>query len=245
MSYEEHVNRAQEHLGVNFQNKSILRKALTHSSFAYEAGADEADMYERLEFLGDAVLNLIITDFIFHRFPKLNEGDLAKLRANLVNAQVLAELAQEIGLGEFIFLGKGAELTGGRQRTSILGDCFEAVLGAIYLDQGIETTKKFILTRFKDLILEVVTSEQLSDDKTALQEYTVSRFGVMPRYEIFKEEGPVHKRIFYARVLIDGKLWGKGKEYSKKKAELAAAKKALAALAEEDPKARSTKGKEV
>lgn len=228
MSYDdEHIARAEEYLGITFDNKDLLKKALTHSSFAYEAGIGERNIYERLEFLGDAVLNFVITDFIFHRFPKLNEGDLAKIRANLVNSQALAALAQQISLGECIFLGKGAELAGGRERTSILGDCFEAVLGAIYLDKGSQSAKEFILKKFRDLILQVASAERFSDDKTALQEYVVARFGVMPDYKIVKEEGPVHKRIFYAEVLISRKIWGKGKGYSKKKAELAAAKEAL------------------
>lgn len=230
MSREEHINKAEKYLGISFENKDLLRRALTHSSFAYEAGTGEKDIYERLEFLGDAVLNFVITDFIFHRFPKLNEGDLAKLRANLVNSQVLANLAQEIGLGECIFLGKGAELTGGRERTSILGDCFEAVLGAIYLDQGIEIAKEFVLKKSQDLILRTIATERLSDNKTALQEYVVGKLGVMPDYKIVKEEGPVHKRIFYAEVSISGKVWGRGKGFSKKKAELAAAKDGLEAL---------------
>lgn len=233
MSHQEYISKAEEYLGITFEDQSILRRALTHSSFAYEAGSGERDMYERMEFLGDAVLNLVITDFIFHRFPKLDEGDLAKMRANLVNSEVLARLAQEIGLGECILLGKGAELTGGRERSSILGDCLEAVLGAIYLDQGIDVVREYILRNFKNLVMEVVASNQLSDDKTALQEYTVSRFGVMPKYEIIKEEGPVHNRIFYAQVSVSEKIWGEGKEHSKKKAELAAAKEALAALAKD------------
>jgi ribonuclease-3 len=233
MSHEECISKAEEHLGIVFDNKAILRKALTHSSFAYEAGT-ESEMYERLEFLGDAVLNFVITDFIFHRFPNLNEGDLAKIRANLVNSQVLADLAAQICLGECILLGRGAELSGGRERTSILGDCFEAVLGAIYLDKGVGVAREFVLRRFKDIILKVVASGRLSDDKTALQEYTVSKFGVMPKYEIIKEEGPVHKRTFYAEVSISDKAWGVGNARSKKKAELAAAKKAMEALAGEE-----------
>jgi len=189
-----------------------------------------------LEFLGDAVLSFVITDFIFHRFPKLDEGDLAKVRANLVNAQVLADLAQKIGLGECLFLGKGAELTGGREKTSILGDCFEAVLGAIYLDKGIAITKEFILKRYRDLVLEIVTADRLSDDKTALQEYSVSKYGIMPEYRIVREDGPIHKRTFYAEVSILGEIHGRGKGGSKKKAELNAAQKALGSLAKLDKK---------
>lgn len=236
VSHDKQITQAEKYLGINFKNKHLLKRALTHGSFAYEAGTDEKDIYERLEFLGDAVLNFVITDFIFHRFLKFSEGDLARLRANLVNSQVLANLAQDIGLGECIFLGKGAELSGGRERASILCDCFEAVLGAIYLDQGIEVAKEFILRRFRDLILKSVAAERLSDDKTALQEFAISKFGVMPDYKIIKEEGPVHKRIFYSEVSISGKVWGRGKGYSKKKAELVAAKEALKALTQSEEK---------
>jgi len=230
MSCDKQIALAEKYLGINFNDKDLLKKALTHGSFAYEAGEGQKDIYERLEFLGDAVLNFVITDFIFLRFPKFHEGDLARLRANLVNAQVLADLAQEIRLGECILLGKGAELSGGRERTSILSDSYEAILGAIYLDQGIERVKTFILQKFRDLILKSVSAERLSDDKTALQEYVVSKFSVMPDYEIVLEEGPVHERVFSAEVSVSGKVWGCGMGGSKKKAELAAAKEALEAL---------------
>ncbi len=241
MSCEKEIALAEEYLGITFNDKDLLKKALTHGSFAYEAGEGQKDIYERLEFLGDAVLNFVITDFIFLRFPKFREGDLARLRANLVNAQVLADLAQEIRLGECVFLGRGAELSGGRERTSILSDSYEAVLGAIYLDQGIERVKTFILQKFRDLILKSVSAERLSDDKTALQEYAVSKFGVMPDYEIVLEEGPVHDRVFSAEVSISRKVWGRGSGGSKKKAELAAAKEALEALAASEGKTGKSK----
>ncbi|MEW6189481.1 MAG: ribonuclease III [Actinomycetota bacterium] len=227
------IAKAEKCLGIIFSNKNFLKRALTHSSFAFEMGVDAREVYERLEFLGDAILNFVITDFIFHRFPKFNEGELAKFRAKLVNSEALAKVAQGIGLGEFIFMGKGAELTGGRERTSILADCFEAILGAIYLDQGLSAVREFILKKFKDKIFEQA-SKEFSDFKTNLQEYTMEKLGVVPEYQITREEGPVHERIFHAEVLVQGKVMGKGTGRSKKKAEQRAAQEALEALRREN-----------
>ncbi|MDI6822106.1 MAG: ribonuclease III [Actinomycetota bacterium] len=221
--------KAEKHLGITFSNKNLLKRALTHSSFAFEMGMDAREVYERIEFLGDAILNFVITDFIFYRFPGFNEGELAKFRANLVNSEVLAKVAQGIGLGEFIFMGKGAELTGGRERTSILADCFEAVLGAIYLDQSLSAVREFILKNFKDIIFEQ-TLKEFSDFKTTLQEYTMEKLGAVPEYQITREEGPVHERIFHVEVLVQGKILGKGMGRSKKKAEQRAAQEALETL---------------
>ncbi len=175
-------------------------------------------------------MNLVITDFIFRRFPQFSEGNLAKLRANLVNTEILADLAQQISLGDCVFLGRGAEITGGRTRESILADCFEAVLGALYLDKGIEAVRSFALKKFKNIIMKKAGVKELSDFKTSLQEYTSQKFGVMPEYRISKEEGPVHEKIFFAEVSVEGKVAGKGKGRSKKKAEQEAAKKALKEL---------------
>lgn len=233
MSPDTKIKRAEDFLGVTFRDKDLLKTALTHRSFAYEASDQVLQINEKLEFLGDAVLGFIITDFIFRRYPRFSEGDLAKLRANLVNAEVLAAMAQGIGLGECVLLGRGAELTGGRERISILSDCLEAVLGAIYLDQGIEAAREFILNRFKDLIMETARASELADFKTNLQEITVQKLGVMPEYKIVREEGPVHERVFFAEVLVAGRVIGKGQGKSKRKAEQEAAKQALVALRED------------
>lgn len=233
MNPDTKIKRAEDSLGVTFKDKDLLKMALTHRSFAYEASDRVLQINEKLEFLGDAVLGFVITDFIFRRYPRFSEGDLAKLRANLVNAEVLAAIAQEIALGECVLLGRGAELTGGRERISILSDCLEAIFGAIYLDQGLGKAQEFILKRFKDLIMETAQASELADFKTNLQEVTVQKLGVMPEYKIVREEGPIHERVFFVEVLVAGKVMGQGQGKSKKKAEREAAKKALAVLRED------------
>lgn len=230
IALDKRVAKAEKSLGFEFRDKKLLAVALTHRSFAFEASLKSSQINEKLEFLGDTVLNLIITDFIFRRFPKFAEGDLARLRANLVNTDVLASLAQKLNLGQHVFLGRGAELTGGRERKSILADCLEAVIGAMYVDRGLDPVRYFILKKFKRIIIQEAQAEELADFKTLLQEYTSQKLGVMPEYRISKEVGPVHEKIFFADVLISKKVYGKGKGSSKKRAEQEAARKALQRL---------------
>lgn len=229
--FEEQIKRAEEYLEINFSNKELLRTALTHPSFALEAGS--AEVYEKLEFLGDSVLSLTVTEFIFHRFPKFDEGDLAKLRANLVNIESLAEVASKLRLGECLFMGKGAERSGVREKTSALGDCLEAVIGAIFLDQGMEAVKEFILTSFKEVIFREASAKDFSDFKTSLQEYTMEKLKVLPEYKVVEEKGPVHQRVFMSEVRVKGRVFGQGQGHSKKKSEQAAAKVALSKLRQE------------
>lgn len=225
--------KAQEQFGIRFKDAELLRMALTHKSFAHESASESYAINEKLEFLGDSVLNFVITDYIYDRYPDFEEGDLAKLRAALVNTEVLADKASELRIGDFVFLGKGAEQTGGRERTSILADCFEAVVGSIYLDQGLEAVKGFIVPRFIDLVARMADSRSLSDCKTTLQEMTAQLYGVLPEYHIYREEGPVHSRVFYAEVLVRKRILGRGKGHSKKKAQQQAARQALKAIGEE------------
>src|SRR3972149_9070192 len=178
MRTEDRIVEAERCLKLTFKNKMLLILALTHRSFAHESIATQGLNNEKLEFLGDSVLNFVITAYIFGRFNELAEGDLAKLRANLVNAERLAERAQGLELGDCILLGKGAEQTGGRERTSILADCFEAVIGAIYLDQGFRAARRFILETYGDLIARLASAEQYADFKSRLQERTARLFGV-------------------------------------------------------------------
>lgn len=227
------IDKAEKALGIKFSDKYFLKLALTHRSFPALPEEPPPETNEKLEFLGDAILSLIITDFIFHRFPQLNEGELAKLRANLVNSEILAQISSEMGLGEFILLGKGTELIGGREKTSILGDCLEAIIGAIYIDQGLEEAKKFVLNNFKNVILEQSQQKDFSDFKTALQERVVEKMGITPEYKVIKEEGAVHDKTFYVEVFIEGESYGKGKGKSKKKAEQKAAQEALKKLKNE------------
>ncbi|HZD60084.1 MAG TPA: ribonuclease III [Anaerolineae bacterium] len=225
MSLSESVAMAEHYMGVSFTNKDLLFRALTHRSYSFEKNLPETN--EKLEFLGDSVLNLSVTEYIYYAFPELSEGDLAKLRANVVNASILAEVAQVLHVGECIFMGKGAEQTGGRTRVSILGDALEAIIGAIYLDQGMGAAKEFVLNNFKKLIDERAALGQFGDPKTRLQELVMAKYGNIPRYRTVDEYGPVHDRSFVVKVYINDHIWGRGVGKSKKKAEQEAAQEAL------------------
>jgi ribonuclease-3 len=201
--------------------------ALTHRSFAYEQGKVETN--ERLEFLGDAVLGIVVTDALYGEYPSLPEGDLAKMRAALVNMTVLADVAREVGLGEAVLLGRGEAMTGGRQKPSILADTLEAMFGAIYLDRGIKDASKVILDLFLPRIRGQVEGGTVQDYKTTLQELAAARMGTMPEYRI-EESGPDHAKRFAATLLLAGETYGTGVGRSKKEAEQAAAKIAVERL---------------
>lgn len=220
----------QERLGVSFRNPVLLDIALTHRSFAYEHGLTQTN--ERLELLGDAVLNLVITDFLYKTFPTYLEGDLAKLRASLVSAPALAEVAGELGLGEAILLGRGEEMTGGRNKPSIVADGLEALLGAVYLDRGLRASRQVIKTLFWTRIAAAVGKEVPRDPKTRLQETVTRMHGSLPRYRV-AGEGPDHDKRFNAEVFIEGVPYGTGQGRSKKEAEQAAAAEALLKLSQE------------
>lgn len=228
MPIKKAVAEAQQAFSVKFKDENLLRMALTHSSFAYEVGSSEFN--EKLEFLGDSVLGVAVTEFIYNRFPHMQEGGLAKLRANLVRAETLAELARDIDLGRFLLIGKGAEQSGGRKNESILADCLEAVIGAIYLDQGYEFSREFIINLFRAKILEEGRQKELGDPKTTLQELTMERWQVLPDYQITDQEGPAHRPMFSATVSVRGQVFGRGVGTSKKRAEQLSAKQALKEL---------------
>jgi ribonuclease-3 len=225
MSISGTIAKTEQLIGYEFANKSLLSTALTHRSYSFEQNL--TDTNEKLEFLGDSVLNLIVTEYIYHKFPALSEGDLAKLRANIVNANTLADIADKLSVGDCLFMGKGAEQTGGRTRVSILGDALEAIIGAIYLDRGIESAKEFVLGNFKDLIDKRESLGEFGDPKTRLQEIVMAKYGNIPRYRTVEEFGPVHDRSFVVKVYINDEMSGKGTGKSKKKAEQEAAREAL------------------
>jgi len=214
-------------LNVKVRNRALLEMALTHRSFAYEQGKVETN--ERLEFLGDAVLGIVVTDALYKEYPTLPEGDLAKMRAALVNMTVLADVAREVGLGEAVLLGRGEAMTGGRQKPSILADTLEAMFGAIYLDRGIAVSSKVILGLFLPRIRGQVEGGTVQDYKTTLQELAAARLGTMPEYRI-EESGPDHAKRFSATVVLVGESYGSGAGRSKKEAEQAAAKVAVERL---------------
>jgi ribonuclease III len=216
-------------LGMTFKDPSLLELALTHRSYAYEH--DVVHTNERMEFLGDAILNLCVTDLLYKRFPDLLEGDLAKLRASLVSEPALAEVAAELDLGEAVQLGRGERLSGGHNKPSIMADALEAVLGAVYLDGGISTIRKVIRHLFGSRIEAAEGKEIPKDAKTRLQELVTRRHGILPRYRV-TGSGPDHAKRFQAEVFVNDEFCGRGDGRSKKEAEQEAAAQALAYLAE-------------
>jgi ribonuclease III len=217
-------------LGHTFVRPEHLEVALTHDSFG------DAPDNEKLEFLGDAVLELAVSDLLMSRFPAAREGELSKMRASLVNAETLARKARELGLGQWLQLGKGEERSGGRDKPKILGAAYEALLGAIYLDGGYEAARRVIDGHFAGDVTAQVTAG-LRDYKTKLQELTQRLFHETPAYMLVEESGPHHEKRFVSEIAIAGRKCGRGVGRSKKTAEQAAAMEALAALAREHPEA--------
>ncbi|HZP43735.1 MAG TPA: ribonuclease III [Candidatus Binatia bacterium] len=218
-------------LGHRFVRLEHLTVALTHRSFSPEQANNET-----LEFLGDAVLALAVADLLMERFPNAREGDLSKMRAALVNAEVLARKARELELGVHLRLGKGEEKSGGRDKESILAAAYEAVLGAVYLDGGYEAARRAVAAQFAvDVAAQLGAASR--DYKTRLQEVTQRLFRETPVYTLVEESGPDHEKIFVSEIAIGGRSCGRGVGRSKKMAEQAAAMTALAALAREHPEA--------
>jgi len=226
----ENIGEFEKKIGYEFKNKQNILLALTHSSFANESKSEKIKSNERLEFLGDAVLNIIISEIIYTRHSNLSEGEMTKARANIVCESSLMKCANSIDIGRYLLLGKGEELTGGRTRVSILSDAFESLIGAIYIDSGIKSAKKFITKIMKQLIDGAVNGVIFMDYKTQLQE-TVQKTGEHKIiYEIVEEKGPDHNKMFVSQVMIDEKVMGVGEGKSKKEAEQNAAKAALEKL---------------
>lgn len=219
----------QTRLGYSFQDKSLLRLALTHPSVAHEQGT-VVQHNQRLEFLGDAVLQLILTRVLYERFPGVSEGPLTKARAQLVNRRALAEQGLRLGLGEHLILSRGEELNRGRERPSTLADTFEALVGAIFLDQGFEHAESFILSQFRDVFGELAEIPNLDNPKGELQEMLQANSPESPRYQLVGVTGPDHDRVFECAVFYRGQEYGRGSGKSKKEAESGAACNAMAAL---------------
>lgn len=218
----------EKNINLHFDDTGLLKLALTHSSYANERKINKIECNERLEFLGDAILELITSDFLYSKYPKMPEGQLSKLRASLVCEESLAESAKEIGLGDCIYLGKGEEATGGRLRASITSDAFEALIGAIYLDKGYDAAKEFVL---KYVLYDTDRFVNSFDSKSLLQEKVqCSKKISVISYKVIEESGPEHNKNFKVAVYIDGKEYGVGQGRSKKAAEKEAARVALSNL---------------
>ncbi len=221
------LSRIQEAVGYSFTDAGLLATAMLHRSYTAEHTLD--DSYERLEFLGDAVLQLSVTHYLYEEYPTMAEGEMAKVRAAVVNERALAVLAREWNLGAALRLGRGEEMTGGREKESILSDAVESVLGAIYLDADFVTVRRIILRHWGDMVDERAAFPGRLDYKTRLQEH-LAHLGLRPRYAV-EEDGPEHAKEFTAKVWADGELLGEGSGRSKKRAEQDAARAASEALA--------------
>lgn len=225
------VKEFEEKIGYSFSNKTLMIQALSHSSFVNEKHLPKHECNERLEFLGDAVLELISSEFLFQKYEKLPEGELTKLRAAAVCEQSLAFSAREIMLSEYLLLGNGEILTGGKNRDSILSDALEAMIGAIYLDGGLTNAKEFI---GKHILNDLEKKQLFYDSKTIFQEIVQSKNLGKISYRVIGESGPDHDKKFLEAVYIDEKEYGRGEGHTKKGAEQLAAYKAILRLKEED-----------
>lgn len=227
----EKLRDLEKKIGYTFQNPSLLRRAMTHSSYTNEKHMEKYCCNERLEFLGDAVLELVSSEYLFLDLPKVSEGELTKTRASMVCEPALAFCAKEIGLGQFLFLGRGEEATGGRQRDSITSDAMEALIGAIYLDGGFTNAKEFV-HRF--ILTDMENKKLFYDSKTILQEMVQAKTDEKICYRLIKEEGPDHNKSFYVEANIGGKVYGTGQGRTKKAAEQKAAYGAILKLKKEE-----------
>lgn len=230
------LRELEEILGYNFKNLALLQQALTHRSYVYEQSLEPRNSdNERLEFLGDAVLGLAVSHYLWHRYPHYSEGDLSRLRSAIVNEYELAHLAQRLQIGRFLFLGKGEENTGGREKPSILSDTVEAILGAVYLDGGWYEVLRVVERHFVPLFDAFPDEDPLRaidrDYKTKLQEWVQSEFKKTPVYRIDRENGPDHDKVFYVSVLLDDEVLARGRGKSKKEAQQRAAQVAYLRLA--------------
>lgn len=220
-------------LGIHFQNPDLLHMALTHRSYIYESAGAGLNSNERLEFLGDSILAFISADYLYHTFPDLNEGGLSDLRAALVRRETLAIFALEIELGNFLLMGKGEQgsLMGKGEQGSqrVLASAFEAVLGAIYLDQGLEAVQHFLMPRIEPLAHNIVARRLFKDHKSLFQELAQAHDSITPSYRLVSQEGPSHNREFTVEVLLGEKVVGRGQGRNKQAAEQEAAHEALLA----------------
>lgn len=223
----------QQRIAYRFSDPELLERSLTHKSYANENKVPFHN--ERMEFLGDAVLNLVVSEYLMKTCPDSTEGDLSRLRAAIVSEPALAKIARKIGLGKYILLGRGEEQTGGRDKDSLLANCLEALIASVYLDTGKEAAESFITRFFEEAIKKTCVSGGSLDYKTQLQELCQERLKQLPEYRIVSETGPDHQKQFEVEVWVKNRLSGRGAGKSKKEAEQRAAKKALEKLTAQKP----------
>lgn len=218
----------ENNLNVQFKDYSLLARALTHRSFLNEHPDEALEDNERLEFLGDAVLDFIVGAYLYHRFPEMDEGELTSLRAALVRARTLAGFARQLEIGRFLLLGYGEAENGGRERTPLLCASFEAVIGAIYLDQGLPPVKSLVEQLINPALAEIMAESLHKDAKSEFQVWAQAKYNITPHYEVINTSGPDHAKQFTVQVLLEKDIWGEGTGRSKQVAAQAAAKVAMA-----------------
>ena len=228
---EKQLMKLQSAIKIRMKDIALLDRALTHRSFSNENSKIYRDN-ERLEYLGDSVLGLIINEYLFKHYEDYLEGDLAKIKSTVVSEDVLQQVANEINLGAYLLLGKGEENSGGRERASILANTVEALIGALYLDSGLKKTKELVLSMMKRHIEQINRMEYLRDPKTALQEYVQKKYKEKPVYEVVQEKGPDHQKEFTVRLVVQGREILTATGSSKRRAEMEAARIALCHLYE-------------
>lgn len=221
-------------IGVNFDNIDLLDNALTHTSYANQHNLTYNQHNERLEFLGDAVLSIVVSEYLYKKYKNKPEGKLTKIRAGVVCESSLAEVARKIGINQYLRIGKGEELSGGREKDSLIADACEAIIAAIYLDKGIEAAREFVIKNLSNKIEITGKGKSYNDYKTRLQEYIQKGNVAVIKYKVVSESGPDHNKMFETEVYINEKCYGRGKGKSKKEAEQISAKTALNTLGVED-----------
>jgi ribonuclease-3 len=217
-------------LGIKFNNPQLLKEALTHRSYLNEFKNRNLASNERLEFLGDTILSFVVSTWLFKKFPQYFEGKLTNLRSNLVKTSSLTKIAQKLKLGDYLLLSKGERESKGQENPTLLANALEAIIGAVFLDQGIKTAKDFIKTHFEPLLKEILETGKLKDYKSLLQEKIQAQTSQSPIYKTIKTEGPEHNKTFTVNVIIEGQVFATGAGKSKQKAEQQAAKQALEKL---------------
>jgi ribonuclease III len=224
----EKIKELAERLGIQFDDFSLLLRALTHRSYLNENVGPALEDNERLEFLGDAVLDFVVGAYLYHHYPEMAEGELTALRAALVRAETLADFARELDIGHHMRLGYGEAESGGRERVPALSATFEAVVGAIYLDQGLEAVESWVETLIAPALEAILAASSHKDAKSEFQIWSQARYNVTPHYKVAAAEGPDHAKIFTVQVLVGDEIWGMGEGRSKQAAAQAAAAIAMA-----------------
>lgn len=221
------LNNLEEKIGSNFKDKDLLKTAFIHRSFLNEHPNEKLPHNERLEFLGDSVLGFVISNYLYKKYPNHPEGDLTNFRSSIVNARILSKVAKNLNLGDYLYLSRGEEATGGRDRQYILANTYESLLGAIFLDRGLDKATDFVNKTLVPHLTDIIKKKLYKDYKSQLQEISQAKFNITPSYKLISERGPDHTKIFEIGVYLDKKLIAKGTGKSKQTSEQEAAKIAL------------------